>query len=167
MVWGILMRPWLVFAFALVLVTSAVAAEWRTYRHPELGYQLDLPGDFAAQRDGADPATLRLVRNDAVLTVFDGENVNRWSASRFADFVAKADRIRQVTYRRTGSTWFVLSGYYQREGAERDDLIFYTKFMLSADGTDFAAFEISYPRADKRDLDPVIERLERSFRGPR
>jgi len=81
--------------------------------------------------------------------------------------VSRADRIREVTYRAQGRGWFVLSGYYQRDGEERQDLIFYAKFMFSSDRSVFSGFEISYPAANKRRLDRVVTRLEKSFRGPR
>lgn len=152
---------------SLLSLTPTFGQDWRLYRNPDFAYSIELPSDYQDELRENDPATIRLVEGETELTVFDGTNIEGWSASEFADFVARADRIARVTYRRAGQSWFVLSGYYRRDGTERQDLIFYTKFMLSPDGSRFAGFEISYPLADKRALDAVVDRLEATFRGPR
>jgi len=157
---------WVVLG-ALMLVTPVSGQEWRSYQDPTLGFSIALPPGFRSALRENDPAEVRLVDGEAELTVFGGSNAEGWSAEAFADFVGQADRIEEVTYRRVGGSWFVLSGFYRREGSERDDLIFYTKFMLSSDRSRFAGFEISYPAADKRAMDDVVERLEGSFTPPR
>ena len=75
-------------------------------------------------------------------------------------------RIRDVTFAVRGNSWFVLSGYYRRAGDESDDLIFYAKFMFSPDRSRFAGFEASYPEADRKRWEPIIEAMEDSFRAP-
>jgi hypothetical protein len=80
--------------------------------------------------------------------------------------LADAERIRQITYSRSGNSWFVVSGYYNRSSEEDADLIFYAKFMISADRQSVSAFEASYPISDKRRYDPIIERMEDTLTPP-
>lgn len=169
--------PRLAFRFAAILVALAAslpadaqAPGWRSYEDPALGYRIELPlAEFEAIGDDADgPDVLRLYERggDAMIEVYGGQNPEGLSAAEFADMLAGADRIAEVTYRTGGRSWFVLSGYYQRLGFEEQELIFYAKFMFSPDLDRFAAFEISYPAADKQRFDAVVERLEASFRSP-
>lgn len=159
----------LLFALTASLPVAAQAPGWQTYEDPELGFRIELP---LAQFEpiGADegPEVLRLFERggDAMIEVYGGQNPEGLSAAEFADMLAGADRIAEVTYRTGGRTWFVLSGYYQRLGFEEQELIFYAKFMFSPDLERFAAFEISYPATDKQRFDAVVERLEASFRSP-
>ena len=62
-----------------------------------------------------------------------GEDPKRLAPSVFADQLAKADRIADVTYRKTGKTWFVISGHYRRDENESGSLIYYAKFMFTPD----------------------------------
>jgi hypothetical protein len=161
----------LLFALAASLPAVAQAPAWQPYEDPELGFRIELPlADFEAIGDDDDgPDVLRLYERhggDAMIEVYGGQNPEGLSAAEFADMLAGADRIAEVTYRTGGRSWFVLSGYYQRLGFEEQELIFYAKFMFSPDLQRFAAFEISYPAADKERFDPVVERLEASFRSP-
>lgn len=160
----------LLFALLSSLPTAAQAPGWQLYEDPELGYRIDLPlamfEAIAADDDG--PGVLRLYERggDAMLEVYGGRNPDGLSAGQFADMLAGADRIAEVTYRAGGRSWFVLSGYYARLGFEEQELIFYAKFMFSPDLSRFAAFEISYPADEKRRFDEFVERLEASFRRP-
>lgn len=162
----------LLFALLLTLAALPVAAHdagWQLYEDPELGFRIELPlGQFEAVADDEGPNALRLYERggDAIIEVYGGENVDGLSAAEFADMLAGADRIADVTYRTGGRSWFVLSGYYERLGFEEQELIFYAKFMFSRDLERFAAFEISYPAADKARFNTVVERLEASFRSP-
>lgn len=169
-----MIRALAALAFVLAACLPSAAQDfprWEHYVDPELGFEIDLPlGWFEPVIDPERPSVLQLVERNggaALLEVYGGENVETLSAAEFADFLSEADRIAEVTYRTGGRTWFVLSGYYRREGFEAQRLIFYAKFMFSADLSHFAAFEISYPREDKWRFDPVVERIEDSFRGPR
>lgn len=159
----------LVLVLATSLPVGAHAPGWEPYEDPELGFRIDLPvAQFEPVAEDEGPEVLRLYERagDAIIEVYGGENVEGLSAAEFADMLAGADRIAEVTYRTGGRTWFVLSGYYERLGFEEQELIFYAKFMFSSDLERFAAFEISYPAAEKERFDAVVERLEASFRSP-
>ena len=147
------------------LVQPAGAFEWRRFSDRELGFSLALPIDLFVQRS-VEGSSMHLsdATGDVVLDVYSAENTERLRPSALADELTSSDRIDEVTYRRVGRRWFVLSGYYAREGYEAQDLIFYTKFMFSSDRSQFAAFEISYPVELKRELEPVVEKIEDTFR---
>lgn len=158
----------LVLASSMTIATAAAqGGGWRPYNQPDLGYSIDLPDGFFESVEEND---LGLVMDDedyeVRLEVYGSPNLQGLSTSELMAAVEQADRIRDVTYRKRGNSWFVLSGYYQRDGHEADDLIFYAKFMFNADRTAFSAFEISYPVAYKRDLDQMVSDLEDSLRAP-
>lgn len=161
----------LLLALAATLPAVAQAPGWQLYEDPELGFRIELPlaqfEPIAGEDEG--PEVLRLYERggDAMIEVYGGENLDGLSVAEFADMLAGADRIAEVTYRTGGRSWFVLSGYYTRLGFEEQELIFYAKFMFSPDLSRFAAFEISYPADEKQRFDPVVERLEASLRSPR
>ena len=75
-----------------------------------------------------------------------------------------ADPQRRITYRAGGQSWFVLSGYLDREG---EPMVFYAKFMLNPSRTALSAFEISYPASRKSTFDPMVEQMEDSLTSPR
>lgn len=164
---------WTTLLAAFVLLLSASLAvgqdiEWRRYVNDDFGYRIDLPLGLFEITESKD-AGLSLTEVDGLgqIEIYGAYNELGLSTADFADELSQADRIDEVTYRTGGRSWFVLSGYYAREGQEVEDLIFYAKFMFSADRSRVAAFEISYPLADKRRFDRIVARLERSLRAPR
>lgn len=56
----------------------------------------------------------------------------------------------------------MLSGHYTGDG-----LIYYAKYVFSPDLSQVGGFEISYAASEKVRMDPIVEHLEASFRGPR
>lgn len=152
-------------------VGAALAQEvnWLAFKDTDDGYTIDLPlglfdADAGEQTEGS--MTLYEVGGDGQLVIYAGANDEGYSPRQIAELLEQTDRIDAVTYRAAGRSWFVMSGYYHREGVEDKDLIFYTKMMFNADGSAFSTFEISYPVADKARYDPIVERLEASLRGP-
>lgn len=166
--------PFRTFVLAVLLALLAIPVEaqpngaWQPYREPADGYRIELPiGSFEIQQNSPSPVlTLHEIGGNALLEVYSGKNPDGLTSTEFADFLSQAERIDEVTYRRVGRTWFVISGFYERDAAEPEDMIFYAKFMFSADRSRFAAFEISYPLSARERFDVVVERLEASFRGP-
>jgi len=159
---------------ALLLAPTAPAyaqarGSWALYAHPELGFRIDLPVAGFTPADSApdegDRLTLVETGGVAQIDVYGGHNDQGLGLAGFAERLEAADATRRVTYRAAGRSWFVLSGHFTPE-AGSEELIFYTKFMLSADGTRYVAFEISYPRSEKRRFDPIVDRLEASLRRP-
>jgi len=152
----------------LALLPLPVGA-WETYRNPTSGYAISLPGaPFAVEeRPDGQGVTLIDIAGRGQIDVYGAENTENLSPRELEAVLGEAERIREVTYARRGNSWFVLSGYYHREGDDSDDLIFYAKFMFSADRSRFAGFEASYPEGDRARWDPIIEAMEDSFRSPR
>ena len=64
----------------------------------------------------------------------------------------------QIHYRPRGNTWFVLSG-------EGDGKIFYEKVVFSCGGRMINSFALIYPAADRQIFDPIVERVEDTFRA--
>jgi hypothetical protein len=157
---------------ALVLAVLALlplpAGAWETYRNPTYGYAIALPGaPFAVEeRPDKQGVTLIDIAGRGQIDVYGAENAEGLSPRAFEAVLAEAERIREVTYAWRGKSWFVLSGYYHREGDDSDDLIFYAKFMFSPDRSRLAGFEASYPEGDRARWDPIIEAMEDSFRAP-
>jgi hypothetical protein len=163
------MRFLIAFYLSFLIVVSATAAppvQWQRYHNDTYDYSVDLPlGRFAGS---AGEAGIALVENDGAgqIEVYGAANAQMLSPRQFEEALSSADRIREITYARRGSSWFVISGYYRREGDERQDLIFYAKFMFSGDRRHLSAFEASYPRSEKRRYDSIIERMEESLTSP-
>jgi len=74
--------------------------------------------------------------------------------------MANAGGYDELTYRPRGRSWFVLSGY-------RGDQIYYEKVMFSCRGRVVNIFAITYPVARRQLFDPVVERMEDTFRPGR
>jgi hypothetical protein len=165
------MKRLIIFSFlALALnLGEAFAAgiEWTHYENATFGYTVDLPlGLFRTSSNEDKGVTLLEQDGRGQIDVYGAINIQMLEPRQFEEALASAGRIREVTYSRRGASWFVISGYYQREGDESDDLIFYAKFMFSQDGSSLSAFEASYPLSDKRRYDPIIERMEESLTAP-
>lgn len=155
---------------AMVLMAPvAIADEWRRFSDPEFGYSIELPDEgFDAETDAAkNGLTLYERGGRGQIDVYAFNNEDELSLEQVRDALSDADRIREITYSRSGASWFVVSGYYRRLEDEATDLIFYAKFMFSADRRSLSAFEASYPIGEKERYDPIIERIEDSLTRPR
>jgi len=153
--------------FSLVAAPVLAADGWHRFADPAHGYALDLPtGSFGEPERDVDTGLVHLseLEGAGLIEVYSGVNPKGLPVSDFADELSRAERIADVTYRADGKTWFVLSGHYRREADERQDLIYYAKFVFTPGHARFAAFEISYPVTEKLRMDPVVAHLERSLR---
>jgi hypothetical protein len=163
-------RPLIAFVTICLLTLSAIGAQgidWQRYEDAVYGYEVDLPlGLFTGSRREDNGITLFETGGRGQIDVYGAANTENLSPRGFQAVLSGAERIREITYARRGSSWFVISGYYHREGEDSDDLIFYAKFMFSPDRRHLSAFEASYPVADKRRYDPIIERMEDSLTSP-
>ncbi len=165
------MRHLLAAALAtLLLPLAALAApeiSWQSYEDPAYGFEVELPlGLFTGSRREDSGITLDETDGRGQIDVYGAQNTQGLSPREFQAELSRTDRIREITYARRGSSWFVISGYYRRDDDEGDDLIFYAKFMFSPDRERLSAFEASYPIADKELYDAIIERMEDSLTSP-
>ena len=102
--------------------------------------------------------TISTTSSDAKFLVGGWNNQAQQSPQHFKQWlIANAGGYDEVTYRPRGRSWFVLSGY-------RGDQIYYEKVMFSCGGQIVNVFAISYPVVERDIFDPVVERMEDSFR---
>lgn len=162
------MRAMLVVISVLLFAPAATADDWRYYSDPQFGYSIVLPDEGFDVEADAERNGLTLYEREGrgQIDVYAFRNDKELSINQIRDELGRADRIGQITYSRSGASWFVISGYYQRLKDEATDLIFYAKFMFSADRRSVSAFEASYPVGDKDRYDPIIEKIEDSLTRP-
>jgi len=149
---------------ALVALTGASAADWRTYSNARYGFSLQYPSDiFAVQRTTeADDGRLFVAKNgDAQLLVGTLTNDTAFTPHSYQTYVAQnsyADY--RISYQRRGDSWFALSG-------EGNGKIFYEKAMFSCAGRRINSFAVIYPSDQRAIFDRIVERVEDSFRPGR
>jgi hypothetical protein len=91
-----------------------------------------------------------------VLENRDGHNV-----ASYQDFVRRKSYTKfEVQYAPRRQSWFVLSGESDRE-------VFYEKVMFSCAGRYISSFAFVYPIESKWLFDPIVERMENTFRPAR
>jgi hypothetical protein len=158
-------------ATASTLLTASLAhgqnLDWQRQTNEVGEFSVELPlGAFTAL-DGPD-ASRRVfteLGGEGQITLYGGP-AEGLTIDEFARQLSAGADVRNITYQAGGNSWFVLSGYYDNENGG-EPLIFYTKVLMSADHQTFSAFEISYPRSEKRRFDPIVERIENSMTRPR
>ena len=161
-------RALFVAVAVLLFASGASAGDWRYYSDPQFGYSIVLPDDGFDIETDAERSGLTLYEREGrgQIDAYAFRNDNELGLGQIRDELESAYRIKQITYSRSGASWLVISGYYRRIENEATDLIFYAKFMLSADRRSVSAFEASYPVGDKDRYDPIIEKIEDSLTRP-
>jgi hypothetical protein len=162
------MKSWVLVATMLALAAApAMGAEWQRYDNQRFGFAIALPAEGFNVLPQSTPDRLELAdtSGETLLSVYGGPNPVAGGLDAFADYLIDSGAVGELTYRRAGRTWLVLSGYLDGPTAEK--LIFYAKFMFSPDHSTLSAFEITYPRSAKARLDPVVERLEDTLTSPK
>jgi hypothetical protein len=154
-------------AFAGVLAAccsgplAAAVGDWTEYRNERFGFSLEYPGGvFAVERktDAGDGQVFVASDGEARLLVGALANVSSYTPASYQDYVARHSYgDYKIEYRRLGGSWFVLSG----EGNGR---IFYEKVMFSCGGRLINSFAMIYPAAQRQTFDPIVERVENTFR---
>lgn len=159
------MKTGLAIAMLVGMAGHASAASWDRYASDTMGYSVEVPTErFVLEQETEGRLSFRQVDGAAQLDVFGVTNPERLTVAAFQAMMEAAAPNRRITYRAAGGSWFVLSGYLENEV---EPTIFYAKFMLNGQGTALSAFEISYPRADRAEFDPLVERIEDSLTSPR
>lgn len=163
-------RPILAAALLSIALSAGVAAQdrvnWDRYVDPQYGFSADLPyGAFEPlPSDGSPGLTLGETDGNGQISIYGGD-ARGLTLAAFAERLTSGNEVRDITYQAEGKSWFVLSGFYQPESGG-DQLIFYTKVLLSPDRERFSAFEISYDAAEKARYDAIVEHIENSFTRP-
>jgi len=148
----------------LATVGTAVAFDWVTYVNDRFGFSLRYPADvFAPERrsDAGDGEVFVATQGHGRLLVGAFENRDGHSVASYRDLIRRQSYADyEVSYAPRGQTWFVLSG-------ESNDKVFYEKVMFSCQGRVINSFALVYPIERKRQFDPIVERIENTFRpGP-
>jgi hypothetical protein len=143
---------------------QAGARGWVSEREPGLGYAFSYPPELFQEIEGDGKASFHYFQSagsDAKFLVGGWNNQAEESPGSFKRWlIANAGGYRELTYRPRGRSWFVLSGY-------RGDQIYYEKVMFSCRGRVVNVFAITYPVAQRNLFDPVVERMEDTFRPAR
>ena len=155
-----------ILAFVSAIGTASLEARerWIDQHDAQFGFSYSFPESFfsSAEGDGkpgfhyfaAKPVDAKFFvgawdnRDDAT-----PEHFKRW-------MITNAGGYEEVTYQPRGRSWFVLSGY-------RGEQIYYEKVMFSCSGHVVNILAIAYPTAERTLFDPIVERMEDTFKPSR
>jgi hypothetical protein len=146
---------------AAISSVSAATRPWAYERDPGLGFDFSYPRDLFQRTEGDGKPSFHyfVSRNaEAKLMVGAWNNEAGQTPSEFKQWLlANTGGYDAMTYVPRGRTWFVVSGY-------RGDDIYYEKVMFSCAGSVVNVLAITYPQSLRRQYDPVVEKVEDSFR---
>ena len=136
--------------------------DWVEHRNDKYGFILEYPSDmFKLERtsEAGDGHAFVTADGKARLLVGALQNADGSTPAAYQAQVAEQSYGKfNVTYRPLGKTWFALSGVGNGE-------IFYEKVIFSCSGLLINSFAIIYS-VDRRDVfDPLVERMEDTFRA--
>lgn len=161
------MRVQLVVLSSLLCGVAHAQEPWAVYDNSAYGCVVEHPAEGFEGTITQKGLTLVENTGSGQIDIYGATNAERLSPADFKTVLADADRIREITYSRNGRSWLVVSGYYQGDDERGGDLIFYAKFMFSADLTRLCAFEASYPVPNRKHFDAIVERMEDTLTAPR
>lgn len=136
-----------------------LAAEdgWRTYVNGRYGMSLAYPPDLFTPADPpANGDGRRFLSPEAGLETFGWRNAQGETPAALKARLVGSAGYERVTYAPVGADWVALSGY-------RGGRIFYEKYLFRGDTVQ--AFGMEYPAPLRDRYDPVLERIEDSFRA--
>ena len=143
---------------------NAATPPWSHEQDSGLGFHFSYPrGLFVETRGDEKPSFHYFVspHSDAKFMVGAWNNREGRTPDQFKHWLmANAGGYDELTYRPRGRSWFVLSGY-------RGNDIYYEKVMFSCGGQVVNVMAISYPNGERDLYDPVVERMEDTFRPGR
>ena len=142
--------------------SPASAQNWSEYRNERYGFSLRYPADiFVVERTAEAGDGQVFVANDADARLLVGALVNtsNFTPRAYQDYIAKNSYgDYDISYRRLGRSWFALSG-------EGNGKTFYEKVMFTCGGRLINSFAMIYPNDKKYLFDPIVERIEDTFRA--
>ena len=153
-------------ATALLTTSSAAGAQydWQILHNSKYGFRLAYPHSlFALERTtrSGDGHLFRSQHHGARLIAGAIVNEERHTPHSYISYVAsRSYAAYRITYRKVGPSWFAISG-------ETNGWIFYEKVQFSCNAELITSFAVIYPTSSQRVINPVIERMENSFRSAR
>jgi hypothetical protein len=176
--WLILRASALVVAWGAVLTPvlgvpahALEAKRWITYRSESAGFAFEYPPDVFAVVAG-DPTEALRGRTEAragrIFTTADGRaslqiatvpNLDKASVGQLRDrAVAASYKKARLDYNRVAESWYVVSGI---QGAST----FYERVHFSCGGRRLDIWTVTYPSAEGKDFEPMIDEMARRFRS--
>jgi hypothetical protein len=141
---------------------AQVSTGWVEHRNDKYGFSLEYPGDiFKLERTTETGDGHAFVSDDGKARLLVGalQNTSGFTTASYQKHVAQQSYgTFNVTYRPIGKSWFALSG----EGFEK---IFYEKVIFTCSGRMITSFAVIYSRERREEFDPLVERIEESFRA--
>ena len=156
------LRP-LIFVVGLVLGSGAACAalDWIPYVNARFGFSFRYPANlFEPERrsEEGDGEVFAGIRGQGRLLVGALENREVHTVGSYMNMIRPHSyQGYHVDYAPRGATWFVLSG-------ENDRDVFYEKVIFSCSGRLINSFALIYPIESKREFDPIVEGIEKTFR---
>ena len=149
----------LVLLLLLLLASPALGADWGHYVNVRFGYAIDVPPGFAGHGEADNGDGQLLSTPTATLRVYGAKILAR-------DF---EQAVREREQSATGQGWTITYRVSTPNRAsfsgQRGGRILYGRLIALCGGTELAAFELQYSKADLQNLNPVVDRLVQSFRA--
>ena len=146
----------------LLLCSPALAAEWTVYSNPPFGVSIDVPPGFVndvPEPENGDGLTFHTADGAAELLIWGNNLVDGdFAQEEAARLKSDTDDGWVISYAAGVIGWQVYSG-------ARQDVLLYVKSISSCNGTQALHFRIEYPEAQKKEYDPVVERLGKSLKA--
>jgi hypothetical protein len=144
------------FAFLPAAAHAAIS-----YYNARFGFSLRLPGNHFVAGEPRNPESggLWQTRDGRVrVLAVAAANESGSSLEAYRKFVMEtAYKTAKFDYLPIRDTWFVLSG-------EMDGRIFYERISFVCEGRYIYGWQMTYPAAEKRRWDPIVETIHRSYR---
>ena len=135
---------------------------WTGYHNARFGFSLSYPSHiFQVERTTESGDGQLFVSRDGSARLLVGAfaNTDRHSPRSYQDLIAHDTYAGfTVDYAPTGPRWSVLSG--AREGT-----MFYEKAIFSCQGKLINSFAMTYPVAERKLYDAIVEQIEDTFRA--
>jgi hypothetical protein len=166
------MRQTIVQLSVVALLAIAIAGagvqarvlDWSRYSNDRFGVSLEFPKAifrFDRASDRGDGELYRSRDGQARLLIGAFGNHERRSPRAYQRYIANESYPgATIDYAPVGKTWTVLSG-------ARGDMMFYEKVFFRCGGDLIGSFAMIYPVAERDLYDPIVERMEDSFRVSR
>jgi hypothetical protein len=153
----------LVVGLISLLESSAARAalDWVPYVNARFGFSLHYPANIfepGRRSEAGDGQVFAGIRGRGRLLVGALANSDDHSVSSYMNMIRQQSYAGyNVDYAPRGATWFVLSG-------ENDRDVFYEKVIFSCSGRLINSFAMIYPIESKREFDPIVAGIEKTFR---